>query len=289
MGRIREIVMVKNKHGSVTIEAAVTLPIFIFCIFTIAFLIRIVYIQEKVQFALTNAANEMAMYSYLYDQTGILDTVDDVKKVTSEGKIATTENIAQMSNSFLVVQESINNVLLEFRDISEVVGNMNSGEVNFTLNNSDGGIFEKVSEAASQVAESKENIENSVKSTYASIEKGVSSFNQLASNKSNIKGFVGYEGIKSIETVLGNACIKLLMKKNLTDADLESYFIVDGYGGLDFSRSSYFVKDSDINADNVIDVIVCYKIKVPVPIKIIDEIPLVQRVTVRAWTGKSKD
>ena len=279
--------MIKNKRGSITIEAAISLPIFIFCIFTIAFIIRIIYIQEKVQFAVTNAANEMAMYSYLYDKSGILETVNVVKGATQEEKEATDNNLYETLNSLTVIQDSIENIILEFQDVKDALeGATDPEEIDFKLNTSGGNVFQGITDTISKVSKSRQNIEESAKTAYSSIESGLSGFSQLFENNQNLIGFATYEGLKSFETVLGNACIKALMKNHLTDDDLRRYHIVDGYQGLDFGRSSYYVKDGIIDADNVIDVIVTYKIKVPVPIKIIDEIPMVQRVTVRAWTGK---
>lgn len=284
---IKGIAMIKDRRGSITVEAAVALPIFVFCIVTMAFFIKIVFIHEKVQFALTDAANELALYSYVYDKTGLLGVVNDAKNATEEAKKAAEENFSNITDSAKSIKEQVENVLLEFQNIENAV--KNTAAVDVDIDGNTGGytdIFSKISDAITKVSESRKNIEESVKSAYSSVETVINSFNSLLENRKSIEALAANKGIKFVEKALGNASIKALMKKHLTNDDLLRYHIVDGYDGLDFSKSSYFVKDSDIDTDNVIDVIVSYKIKIPVPVKIIDEIPVVQRVTVRAWTGK---
>ncbi|WDV46943.1 pilus assembly protein [Clostridiaceae bacterium M8S5] len=60
----------KNK-GSLTVEAAIVLPIFIFVIITVAMFIKVVYIQELVGHALKDSVNEMALTSYLFNVSGL--------------------------------------------------------------------------------------------------------------------------------------------------------------------------------------------------------------------------
>lgn len=82
------------------------------------------------------------------------------------------------------------------------------------------------------------------------------------------------------KTYIGNSIIKQYIKKyGLTDSRLKKLDI----DGLDFSQSSYLSSNQDI------DVIVKYKVNIPLPIKIVNNIPIVQRATTRAWLGGNKD
>jgi hypothetical protein len=78
---------------------------------------------------------------------------------------------------------------------------------------------------------------------------------------------------------------KIYMGKYFTDGEikdpdkkLKKLNIDDGMNGLDMSMSSFFVDDK-----NDIDMIVRYKIDIPVPIKIFPPLHFVQRATVKAW------
>ncbi|MCT4563489.1 MAG: hypothetical protein N4A68_04145 [Maledivibacter sp.] len=78
------------------------------------------------------------------------------------------------------------------------------------------------------------------------------------------------------KTHIGNTIIKQYIRKyGLTDSRLKKLDIE----GLDFSHSSYLSSNQDI------DVIVKYNVNIPLPIRIVDNIPIVQRATARAWLG----
>ncbi len=60
-----------KKSGSLTVEASIALPIFICVILSIILFIRILYVEQTMQHAITEAANEIGMYSYVYVGCGI--------------------------------------------------------------------------------------------------------------------------------------------------------------------------------------------------------------------------
>ena len=69
----------KGEKGSVTLEALVILPVFIIAVMTMAFILRAVYVQEYIQHAITQAAEEIAGASYLYGVTGALTIQRDIE------------------------------------------------------------------------------------------------------------------------------------------------------------------------------------------------------------------
>ena len=63
---------VNNKRkGSIVLETAIVLPIFISVILSITLLIKIIYTHEVIQYAISQTANELAAYSYLYHLSGV--------------------------------------------------------------------------------------------------------------------------------------------------------------------------------------------------------------------------
>lgn len=93
--------------------------------------------------------------------------------------------------------------------------------------------------------------------------------------------------INDTKTQLFMPIVKLYMKKNLTDdrctdvnKRLLALNIEGGFDGLDFSDSSFF---SDINED--IDIVVRYKMRIPIPIKFTNDLEFEHRVRVKAWMG----
>jgi hypothetical protein len=59
-----------KEKGSITVETAVVFPFFIMIVLTIAFFIKIVYAHQVINYALYQAADEMASYSYIYSVSG---------------------------------------------------------------------------------------------------------------------------------------------------------------------------------------------------------------------------
>ena len=81
--------------------------------------------------------------------------------------------------------------------------------------------------------------------------------------------------------------MKLYIKKYLisgsgqeVDKRLRALNIEDGFNGLDFKESGFLE-----NGNDDIDIVVKYKIRLPVPVKILPELELVQRAAARAWMG----
>ena len=281
-----------KQRGSITIEAAVALPIFLFCILAFAYFIRVVYIQERIQHAITNSANELSMYSYLYGKSGLLDVVTGSRNEADKAKNWLIEDVSTAANAFQDATHSANNLMLEVKDVSNTISNIrNSADMSFDIKMNASDIIGSIKSLIGELNTKRRNIETNIKELHASVQTSVNAIDSIIENSQNTVGLLAYEGMSALETSIGNACIKALMKKHITDDELTSYFVIDGMDGLDFGRSRYFIRDGGIGSadepvEDVIDIIVTYKIKIPLPIKFIDEIPLVQRVSVRAWTGK---
>ncbi|WP_026476477.1 endonuclease toxin domain-containing protein [Alkaliphilus transvaalensis] len=189
----------KNTKGSVTVEAALVLPILICAVITIGFFSKIYYVNEIIHHAMTETANELSSVSYLYYVSGLSD-----------------------------LQEELDRQFDDYRDSGEITD------------------FEDVV------------------------------YHLMATGYDQTKGF------------FGNTIIKQLIKRHLAigrsssvDTRLKALSVVDGWEGLDFSHSSYLKNGQDIV------LIVAYRMDLPLPIKFVKEIPILQQVTLRAWMGGS--
>lgn len=63
--------MFHNKRGSLTIEAAIVMPVMLIVIFTMGFLIQIFYVHMVVQHAINETAKEMATYTHLLEKANL--------------------------------------------------------------------------------------------------------------------------------------------------------------------------------------------------------------------------
>ncbi|MDR1439854.1 MAG: hypothetical protein LBJ10_07560 [Clostridiales bacterium] len=62
-----------RQDGSVTLEAAIAMPVYICVVVAIAFILKCVYAHERIQHAISQASQEIAGSSYVYGLSGALD------------------------------------------------------------------------------------------------------------------------------------------------------------------------------------------------------------------------
>lgn len=239
-----------NSSGSITVEASLVLPFFICVIFSIAFLIRVIYTYEIVQHAISNTAYEMSVSGYIYHISGIQGIHDAARdEMDSRAKI-----FRDHLSSFFYAYEGLNS----FSNVSE-----------------DG--FEYIEDSITNI----ENIYNSLKD----LADGVSEvFNNPLEEFKSIAFYAASGAFEDIKTEFCIPITKLYMRKYLinntsnVDKRLKDLNIKGGLKGFDFSDSRFFEDEN-----NEIDIIVKYEMLLPVPIKVFPKLLIVQRATSKAW------
>lgn len=264
MRRTKKIIL---SQGSVTVEAAIALPAFICAVLAIAFIMKIIYVHEIIQHAITETADEIASYTYIYSAAGLQSLHDTANEGLEEGKQKVGTQIKTLLNTydcFTSFPENAND-------------NLGKAAENINVINIGGAIDD-----FNEINQSAENIINSLEDTRKIAD-------EIAANpKKELKYIAtalakeGFEGVKA-ELIL-KPLTKACLMKYLRPADgedisvrLKKLNIVDGFNGLNF-------KDSHLLDDGKnIEIRVEYKIKAPLPFNILPDIPIVQRVKVKAW------
>src|SRR5690554_4881596 len=198
-GMLRE----KSDRGSITIEAAIALPVFICVVVSVVFFIRVVYVQELVRRSAAEAAGEIASMSYLAHKSGLEDNLYE-----------------WMVNGFG----------------EGLAGNRGDN------NSKEDGLLETIKNAI--LGKAAEEITNHMMMPLARI-----------MSKRHLSG----------------------PPEGETDY-LERLGILDGYGGLDFSGSSFHMDGTDD-----INIIIRYKVRIPVPLRIFGDFNFEERACARAW------
>ncbi|HHU72479.1 MAG TPA: hypothetical protein GXZ21_10695 [Clostridiales bacterium] len=106
-------------------------------------------------------------------------------------------------------------------------------------------------------------------------------FSEEAEGAESLVGDIASEiGLSElIASSINSGMLKLYSSKYIDKMRLDSSSIVKGFDGLSFYESSV-LKDDDF-----IDIIVKYKIRLPIKLFPIDDMEMVQRVKLRGWTG----
>lgn len=99
---------IKDKwRGSMTVESAIVLPIFIIVVFTMIMLTKLVYIHAIVQNALVQTAQEIATYSYIVKEVLQLDQIHNTIEDVLGGNIETTKINNSLANFGEVVDGNV--------------------------------------------------------------------------------------------------------------------------------------------------------------------------------------
>jgi len=262
-----------SEKGAITVEASIVLPLFICVIISIAFLIRVVHTHQVIQHAICNTAGEMASSSYLYYISGLQEMHGSIRD--------------EIDNKADIFRNHLSTVLEAYGDLngfSNTAGDMS--DLTESPNSSSGfqGFLDEIDEFEGDFIYILDNFSNLEDVLNEIADNPLDEFKSIA--------FFAAQGMfENIKTELCIPIVKLYMKKYLysgeerdADSRLKGLNIVDGLDGLDFSRSSFF---EDKNND--IDIIVEYKMEIPVPVKILPKLLITQRAVAKAWlSGKAR-
>lgn len=248
--------IIKNKKGSLTVEAALSLPIFMALILLIVSISRVYFIHEVVQDALSDAVNEVAATAYIYEIVGATGLRNDIR-----GTIKDKAEAVQGDVDLFLDLVDIS------KDTSENIVNLDLGQLesNFVAGSSTAGELDST-------------LEESIKDPRSYAKSILAAGLDLGAKK-------GEEAIMSFY-------IKALMKKHLetsqqtADERLLNANIKDGFSGLSFKGSTYF------DGNEEIDVYITYTFDRIDPFGFIKDVTLSNHVRVRGWIngeGNSKE
>ena len=216
----------ENERGTVTIEATISLSVFMFTIVTILTIVNICIVQAKVSYAINSVAKEISQYSYLYSLTGLHDR---------EGEIynAAKEDTKEVEN----VLTDINTVYNEIENLGQT-GKQSYDNIDSILS------------AWDEVNDSVDNISSAGSSAMQSIEKIAEDPKNLLFGIAKLGSVKAFDLVKS--KLIAAPLAKIMCKKNLVDqkdGDVDAYLkflgvvpsVTGSYiDGLDFSNSTLF-------------------------------------------------
>jgi hypothetical protein len=265
----------RGVRGSITIEAAIALPVFICVVISLAMLIKLVYIHDIIQHSIDEAANELATYSYIY-HTSDLQKIDDTIQDNMD------ENSAQAEEHIGVVVDAFNTLGSAYTTGSDFVDEVDSVAASGTS-------------FASKAEQVLNNAGDLLGQGQEISKQGIDSINSLSKifeeackdprGEAESIAWMLSKGIYSdVKTIVAVPLVKYTVKRYLQNnksMDVNKYLeklnIYNGFEGLDFYESTFFSGDENI------DIVVAYRVMLPLPIKILPDLYIVQRSTARAW------
>ena len=237
---------IKKNRGALTVEAAISLPLFICVFLSIAFFMRVAYIQNNVQYAINGAANELSTYSYLYSISGLQAVNDEIVGKADEYGESASGHITGVIEAF------------------DALGNSFEGKNRENID-----VFSDGKLAVENVVDVLGDVTNNPQKEFVSI--------------AAIFAGAGYEKIKS---EMSTPIVRFFMEKYIKDNIFNNKGGPGAYIAVNEGDNPLkaFEFDNRIFADNkTIDIVVSYKIKTSLPINILPEIRINQRAIVRGW------
>ena len=242
-----------NRKGAMTLEAALVLPVLLCAFFSVVFLIKAVYTYEMVQHALDETASEIASAGYIYHVSGIRDFHDTVRN--------------GMDDKSELFKGQVGTVFDTYSSLKNIKTGLGQG-------------LPSISDSADLLVNAGQNFENIFNDAEAAVN------NPLEELKS-IACYISSGAFDNAKTQLFTPIVKLYIKKYLVtegtrdvDKRLRALNVSGGFDGMDFSESS-FLADREEN----IDIVVRYRLKLPLPIQFSSGLEFVQRAKVKAWMG----
>lgn len=241
-----------GETGSATIEAVVSLSIFLFAFAAIYSIVNMCIVQAKIQEALNKSAKEISQYVYFYDKFNIDNAVNGINK---------------NAQSAIGVLDSFQTVIQGGGQAVQQVGNL-SQSVSIT-----------------DITESIDSLNNLKDSTDALIK----TLSEVKSNPTDyIKSFASLSAsglIDETKMELAAMLAKSMSKRHFEDMDLEQMGVKAGYDeGMDFSNSKLLNDDKQ----EVIYLVVVYELEVADWLPFNFGITVSQSAQTRGWIGNGK-
>jgi CBS domain-containing protein len=258
-----------NKKGTLTIEAAIVLPLFMIFFIAILYFIKGFYIQNEIESAMTKVAHEMAIHAYAIDKTGLIDLQQE----------AYNEAYIDYDN----FTDTINNVLVNSQELLECKNQL-IGELDYDFNEikpipmveEDDSLIEIV-RVMTQALEKAPTLLNEIYGNLLNLQKNILSLYEEAMMNGGKVATV--ELIEYANGIVAEQLCNMSFKRYISNKQLEAWGISYGNKIIDFGDSSLLLRD------DTIEIVAKYKIEFPFFSHIINGFPIYQSVKVRGFTG----
>lgn len=259
----------KKVEGSLTVEAALVLPIFLMAVLSIMYIMKIIYIHENIQQSLSETANELATYSYILDKSKILGAQQEIYQNASRNSSDGVSLYNHLEDLYKSIDGGNSYTHADKKLVTASVDTSSSSDMN-----------SKIDGFLHTVMRIKELVKGNAETAYGSLYEMVDSLESvLNSVKKTMVGGAVSEGISVANNYVGTKIAQEILDNYITDEQYRKWYIVGGKKGMNFRYSKFMLDNQDI------DLIVKYKIDIPMPFPGIRNIPMTQRVKVRGWTG----
>ena len=242
---------IKKESGSATIEAVISLSIFVFAFVAIYSIVNMCIVQASVQQALNKSAKEVSQYYYFVDKFELADKLS--------GK-----DLKEQSQKAIGVLSSFEEVLSKGESATnQLVGTTQD----FSISNIEASI-----ESVKQLGSSTEDLYGTLGDIRSNPMDYLKSFTALAA--SNV--------VEEAKDIVAKKLAESMSKRHFEALNLENMGVRGGFDGMDFSGS----KILQIANPEDITLVVTYELEVADYLPFDFSITISQSAKTRGWAGK---
>lgn len=258
---------IRNEKGSITVEASIVMPIFICAVLSIAFFIRIIYVEKLVKHAIDETANELATYSYIYSISGLNEKNEQAVDYLKKQRELFDKQLESIGDSIDFIESSK-------KDVGQGLETFKSGDIE--------GIRGAIETAASKKGDAREKAE-ALKLIFNSFK------DDPKKELISLACIFGDNAFKDIKPYAAQPIIRFFIKKHFKDGKMDedqrlrNLNVYDGFEGLDFSQSKL------LDDNKSIELIVRYRINTALPINFLPRVNIIQRSVVLAWLDGDRE
>ena len=114
----------ERQKGSITVEATLFIPIFLFAFMSIYSLVSFARAQLLIQYAADQAAREVAQYSYILEKTGILDAYQGMGQEAADFD----SSLKDIQENLSLINEAAQKLASGQGTVDDAVGMGNAGK-----------------------------------------------------------------------------------------------------------------------------------------------------------------
>lgn len=252
--------MKKNSEkGSATVEAIISLSMFLFAFIAIYSIINMCIVQSTVQHALNKSAKEISQYYYFIDKFKL-------------SKAASGKGLDEASKTALGVFDTFEAVLEDGKSassqVSSTVENITNNDISVT-----------------DIQKSVKEMEGFGTSAQNLVDMLVDASNNPADYLKSFAALAVSKGLDETKINVATSLAKGMSKRHFDVEQLESMGVKGGFEGMDFSQSRILQKD---NPEDV-KLVVVYELEVADFLPFDFSITISQSAVTRGWAGNEVD
>ena len=280
----REITTLKQKRGSITIEASISLVAFTCCMLVLISIINICRLQAAIGNAMNKSVLELSQYTYFLDVTGIYHFDSAMQEIAGERKKDLNTIITGADEAIAGTEQLFKMLENSGKDLNKMVedGELKGDSIEST--------YKELKKTYEEIGTKAEDITGQIGRLEGAMQEII-----FDNPLDFIKGLVAIGISETMDKAKSHAIAAPLVKrlcinhfdfgegsnkKEGADIYLRKLGLVNGLDGLDFRLSTLFAPDS--NTD--INMVVVYKAR-PIPLIRGLEVTFAQSASTKGWLG----